>query len=474
MTLNSFSFLVFFAGTLLLLWILKLLLQKNRHFPIILRVFLVIAGYLFIAYADIRYALCLFLFSLFTFFLGLLIRKYPEKKKPLMILGILVPLFFLGLFKYYNFFAGSFCRLIGRNYHSLGLLLPLGISFYTFSAIGYLIDLYRGKYSACTSFTEFLLYMGFFPKLISGPIMRFDDFKRELSGMLLLNPKDFEAGIQIFVIGMFKKMVLADHLNIFVNDVFSAPKAFHSLTVLWAVITYSIQIYFDFSGYSDMAIGSARMLGFHLPKNFNFPYLSSNLTEFWKRWHITLSSWLQEYVYYSLGGNRKGRVRTYLNLLLTMVIGGLWHGAAWTFLVWGALHGIGLILHKLHLKYGISKGSKAGRLFCMLFTFGYASLCWVFFRADSLNEAWLVLTQLFSCQTGILQPYTWTFFSLLLLTTCSIYYSIKKQTFAKNAKICYPVLPLNKVWGLTVFFLLCGLTIGLAYVGNTAFIYGAF
>lgn len=269
-------------------------------------------------------------------------------------------------------------------------------------------------------------------------------------------------------------MVLADHLNIFVNDVFSAPKAFHSLTVLWAVITYSLQIYFDFSGYSDMAIGSARMLGFHLPKNFNFPYLSSNLTEFWKRWHITLSSWLQEYVYYSLGGNRKGRVRTYLNLLLTMVIGGLWHGAAWTFLVWGALHGIGLILHKLHLKYGISKGSKAGHLFCMLFTFGYASLCWVFFRADSLNEAWLVLTRLFSCQTGILQPYTWTFFSLLLLTTCSIYYSIKKQTFAKNAKICYPVLPLNKVWGLTVFFLLCGLTIGLAYVGNTAFIYGAF
>ena len=320
MTLNSFSFLVFFAGTLLLLWILKLLLQKSRHFPVILRIFLVIAGYLFIAYADIRYALCLFLFSLFTFFLGLLIRKYPEKKKPLMILGILVPLFFLGLFKYYNFFAGSFCRLIGRNYHSLGLLLPLGISFYTFSAIGYLIDLYRGKYSACTSFTEFLLYMGFFPKLISGPIMRFDDFKRELSGMLLLNPKDFEAGIQIFVIGMFKKMVLADHLNIFVNDVFSAPKAFHSLTVLWAVITYSLQIYFDFSGYSDMAIGSARMLGFHLPKNFNFPYLSSNLTEFWKRWHITLSSWLQEYVYYSLGGNRKGRVRTYLNLLLTMVI----------------------------------------------------------------------------------------------------------------------------------------------------------
>ena len=447
MTLHSFSFLVFFAGTLLLLWILKLLLQKNRHFPVILRIFLVIAGYLFIVYADIRYALCLFLFSLFTFFLGLLIRKYPEKKKPLMILGILVPLFFLGLFKYYNFFAGSFCRLIGRNYHSLRLLLPLGISFYTFSAIGYLIDLYRGKYSACTSFTEFLLYMGFFPKLISGPIMRFDDFKRELSGMLLLNPKDFEAGIQIFVIGMFKKMVLADHLNIFVND---------------------------FSGYSDMAIGSARMLGFHLPKNFNFPYLSSNLTEFWKRWHITLSSWLQEYVYYSLGGNRKGRVRTYVNLLLTMVIGGLWHRVAWTFLVWGALHGIGLILHKLHLKYGISKGCKAGRLFCMLFTFGYASLCWVFFRADSLSEAWLVLTRLFSFQTGILQPYTWTFFSLLLLIACSIYYFIKKQTFAKNAKICYPVLPLNKVWGLTVFFLLCGLTIGLAYVGNTAFIYGAF
>lgn len=474
MTLNSFPFLVFFAGTLFLMWILKLLFQKSRCFPGILRIFLVTAGYLFIAYTDIRYALCLFLFSLFIFFLGLLIHKYPQKKKPLMILGILVSLSFLGLFKYYNFFAGSFCRLIGRNYHSLRLLLPLGISFYTFSAVSYLIDLYRGKYYACTSFAEFLLYMGFFPKLISGPIMRFDDFRRELSGMLPLNSKDFEAGIQIFVIGMFKKMVLADHLNIFVNDVFSAPRAFHSLTVLWAVITYSLQIYFDFSGYSDMAIGAARMLGFHLPKNFNFPYLSSNLTEFWKRWHITLSSWLQEYVYYSLGGNRKGRVRTYLNLLLTMVIGGLWHGAAWTFLVWGALHGIGLILHKLHLKYGISKGSKAGHLFSVLLTFVYTSLCWVFFRADSLSEAWLVLTRLFSCQTGILQPYTWTFFSLLLLITCSIYYSIKKQTFAKNAKICYPVLPLNRVYGLTAFFLLCGLTIGLAYVGNTAFIYGAF
>ena len=256
------------------------------------------------------------------------------------------------------------------------------------------------------------------------------------------------------------------------------PAAFHWSTIILAAVSYSMQIYFDFSGYSDMAIGVSKMFGFDFPDNFNYPYLSKNVTEFWKRWHISLSSWLQEYLYYSLGGNRKGKFRTYVNLFLTMLLGGLWHGAAWTFVVWGAMHGFVLIIHKLFMnwketKFGNKKATNfVWNIISVSLTYAFVSFCWIFFRATSFNNAAEILKGIFTMQIGIVQPYTWSMFGLVLLVIISFL-----QNKISQSKKCYcgiPIQDLTTIKGQTIFFVLCGLTIILAYVGNTAFIYGSF
>lgn len=227
-----------------------------------------------------------------------------------------------------------------------------------------------------------------------------------------------------------------------------------------------------------MAIGISRMLGFRFEKNFNFPYLSRNLTEFWKRWHISLSSWLKDYLYISLGGNRKGVCRTYMNLMLTMLLGGLWHGADWSFVMWGALHGMGLVVHKLFVgwkrKNAIEIDNFLAHGISVLSTFIYVTFCWIFFRASNIQNAWEVIMGIFRCQDGISQPYTWTFLALFLCIL-SQWYASKTGTCAVTDKfVDRPVMRLNSIWGLTTFFVLCGLTLGMAYVGETYFIYGAF
>ncbi len=273
-------------------------------------------------------------------------------------------------------------------------------------------------------------------------------------------------------------MVLADRIGVFVDDIFYAPVAFNGMTLLWGVISYSLQIYFDFSGYSDMAIGVSKIFGFDFPANFNYPYLSKNVTEFWKRWHISLSSWLQEYLYYSLGGNKKGKIRTYFNLFLTMLLGGLWHGAAWTFVVWGAMHGFALITHKLfmqwkEIKLGDKKATNfAWSIISIVSTYFFVAFSWIFFRATSFNNAAEVINGIAKMQTGIFQPYTWSMFGLILLVIVSFAHNKISQN---NNNYCgIPIQNLTTIKGQTIFFVLCGLTIILAYVGNTAFIYGNF
>lgn len=225
---------------------------------------------------------------------------------------------------------------------------------------------------------DLALYLAFFPKFLSGPIVRPDKFRKQLqSGAQGIDLNNLQTGIQLVVWGMFKKMVIADHLAIFVEDVFSAPGAFHSFTCIWAMISYSLQIYFDFSGYSDMAIGLAKMLGIEIDKNFDLPYISKNVTEFWKRWHISLSSWLQDYVYISLGGNRKGKIRTQVNLILTMLLGGLWHGASWTYIVWGGIHGLALVIHKKFRTMCKSETSNVKEICSIILTFIYITITWV-------------------------------------------------------------------------------------------------
>jgi len=264
---------------------------------------------------------------------------------------------------------------------------------------------------------------------------------------------------------------------VFVDDVFRAPTAFNTGTAVLAAISYSLQIYFDFSGYSDMAIGVSKILGFDFKPNFNLPYISRNVSEFWKRWHISLSSWFQDYLYIPLGGNRKGKVRTYINLMLVMLISGLWHGAGWTFIAWGALHGVASCVNRA---FG-EKLKALGSWVNGAFTFIFVTLFWVVFRADSFPTAVKVWTGMFTAHTGINQPYTWSFFAIACLIVGTIVAWLHSKEIGKKDRAgsliiegFYPVLDLSKLWNQVAFFTFIGLTFIMGYFGNTAFIYGAF
>ena len=473
----QFFTIAFFALMTIVFVAIKLsnTLIENRSTRIITaNSILLAASYVFIIYADYRFALAIAVLTIMTYFFA--------KKEKLIPLGVILAVLSLGFFKYINFFIESFSKLFGNDFTALNMIVPLGVSFYTFSAISYLVDVRRGKVKA-DNLLHVALYISFFPKLTSGPIQRSGDFFEQAHSDRAIGFDSFKTGIQIFVFGLFKKIVLADRLSVFVNQVYATPKAFGSLTVLLAVIVYSFQIYFDFSGYSDMAIGVAKILGFDLPRNFNLPYLAHNVTELWKRWHISLSSWLMDYLYIPLGGSRKGTFRTYLNLILTMVIGGIWHGANWTYVFWGLLHGIALAVHKLWMKLTKSdkrKPSALGSIISIILTFAFTSFCWISFRADSLENAIDIITRVFSFSAGLEQPYIWLFVSLILYFVAMAFAVVKsKKNPAPTKKLnvsrvegYYPILNLSKFWQLTFFFVFVGLTLALAYTGGSPFIYG--
>jgi len=502
MSFTNIRFIAFFCLVYLGLWVIKGICHIcKKEYRFIYQLFLLVVSYIFLAFFDWRFCLCLFAVTIVTYLSTLRIdavRMNPKAAKMWLVFGVIFALIMLGVFKYFNFFYWSMGILLKQdNIRVFNILLPVGISFYVFSSIGYMMDVYRKKYTACKDFVQVALYMGFFPKLVSGPLVRANDFFEQLRENRMVSIKNLEAGIQIFVLGLFKKMVLADHLAVFVDDVFAAPLAFDQLTCILAVVSYSLQIYFDFAGYSDIAIGVAKMCGYDFKPNFNLPYLSGNLTEFWKRWHISLSSWLQEYLYFSLGGNRRGTKKTYVNLVLTMLLGGFWHGANWTFVIWGGLHGIGLVLHKLFVKWkkkargDVHTNNPVWNVISVLFTFATVSVCWVFFRADSVEGATKVLKGMVIARDGIRQLYSWTFFSIIILIVVTVVAVVKwKKTVQKEkpdeersakqkgkmntADGFYPVLDLDKIVNLVVFFVFCGITLGMAYFGNTVFIYGKF
>ena len=476
MSLNSFRFVIFFVALFVVMVVLQLLRKKTAFFRKVQLILLLAFSYFFILKSDWRFCICVAAVTVLTYVVAIRIEK-TENSKNWLIGGGIALLGILAYFKYTNFFVNSFRQLVGADFVALNIILPVGISFYIFSALAYLIDVYREEYKAEKSILNVALYIAFFPKLTAGPIVRGKDFfpqVREYRGVEL---KAFEAGIQIFVFGLFKKIVLADHLGVFVDDVFFAPAAYNTGTVILAAISYSLQIYFDFSGYSDMAIGIAKILGFDFKPNFNLPYIAQNVSEFWKRWHISLSSWFQDYLYIPLGGSRKGEARTYLNLMIVMLLSGLWHGAGWTFILWGALHGVASCVNK-----AVGKNLKAlGKYANILITFIFVTMFWVVFRADSIETAWKVWSGMFTAHTGISQPYTWSFVAVICLvigTVAAFIYSRKKGTVDKRGNAVvdgfYPVLDLTKIWCLVAFFTFCGLTIILGYYGNTAFIYGAF
>jgi alginate O-acetyltransferase complex protein AlgI len=328
----------------------------------------------------------------------------PGVRRALLIFSICCNLGLLAFFKYTNFFLDTATSAMGLfglpvSHRTLKIILPLGISFYTFETISYVVDVYRGRTRAVRSLLDYALYIMFFPHLVAGPIVRPRDFLPQLRRRKHFNWDRLQLGAQFFLIGLFKKAVLADQLAGVADPVFADPAAFGSGALWLAVLCYSAQIFCDFSGYSDMAVGLAHTLGFRLPMNFNMPYLAANITDFWRRWHISLSTWLRDYLYIPLGGNRHGTLRTYANLMLTMLLGGLWHGASWTFVVWGLYHGLLLAVHRA-VRLPAWFGSVFVRPLAVAGTFLLVSLGWVFFRAETFAGAAIVLRGLFSSVSG--------------------------------------------------------------------------
>lgn len=340
------------------------------------------------------YVLLLLFVSLFDYLVGRRIAATASRsvKRWWVAASVVMNLGLLGYFKYTNFFIDIANNLFGEGFLEFqNIFLPIGISFFVFQSMSYTIDLYRGTIKPLERYTDYLFYLSFFPQIVAGPIVRASTFLPQIRRPIEITREMFGWGVGLIIIGLIKKAIISDYISLnFVDRIFADPGLYTGVESLMGIYGYALQIYCDFSGYSDMAIGLALLMGFRFPKNFDAPYKSATITEFWRRWHISLSSWLRDYLYISLGGNRKGRLRQYFNLLLTMLLGGLWHGAAVRFVLWGALHGVALAVHKLWLTV-VPRAKALGsdmhplwRFVGVVFTFHLVCLGWLLFRASDM------------------------------------------------------------------------------------------
>ncbi len=360
----------------------------------------VIAFSLYFYYKSSGFFLFLLIFTSFVDWLLAIIiykTKTPSKRKWLVAVSVIISLSILGYFKYANFFLLNWNMIIGGNFQPLDIILPIGISYYTFRTISYVVDVYRKKHKPTFSWLEYLFFLSFFPALVAGPIVRADVLLPQLKENRRASLSEIYSGLWLIILGVIKKAIIADYICQYNDLIFNTPTGYNGFETLMGVFGYTAQIYCDFSGYSDMAIGIALIMGFKLLPNFDFPYKATSLTEFWRRWHISLSTWLRDYLYIPLGGNRHGKFRTYLNNFITMLLGGLWHGAAWKFVFWGAMHGAGLAVNKA-CRPVTSKfdGKWWFTAFSWIITMSTVAFLWIFFRADSWNDAWLVVGNIVS------------------------------------------------------------------------------
>lgn len=377
MIFSSPWFVAFLAVTLLLLAADIGAVRKKR--------LLAVLSCLFYAAWDYRYVALLLCISAIDFVCASRIHSATTRRRSRswLLISMSTNLGLLAYFKYANFFIATANHfLVGEaQIAALNVLLPAGISFYTFKTMSYVIDVYRSEIEPVASVLDYVMFVTFFPELIAGPIVRASVFLPQMSRPIGPSRERMTLGCSAFLLGFTKKL-MADRLGILAQPVFAAPHFYDRSSLAAAVLAYSLQIYCDFSGYSDMAIGTAKMIGYDLPENFNMPYLSRDLSEFWRRWHITLSSWLRDYLYIPLGGNRHGGARTYFNLFVTMLLGGLWHGASWTFVLWGVLHGAGLALHRSYRAL-VPRRFGMPTVLAVPVTFAFVALCWIPFRCTT-------------------------------------------------------------------------------------------
>ena len=390
MLFPTFEFFFFFSIVLILNWLLK-------RWPLIWRLFLLLASYYFYSVWDLRFLLILFSVSLFNFLSGIAIYKNFLSRKIPFLLSLIFNLSILGIFKYYDFFRTSaefFLSKLGLliNFPILEIFLPIGLSFYIFKIISYNADIYSKKLDPTFSLLDFFIYVSFFPHLLSGPIMRAGDFLVQLKDGGAKRIENFYQNLTLIFLGLFKKLVISSYLVLNLTDnVFAVPENHSSLIIFLAIFAYSLVIYFDFSGYSDMAIGFAGLMGFRSPINFDFPYLASNLGEFWRKWHISLSNWVRDYIYIPLGGSRKGKLREYFNLMTAMVLMGFWHGAAVHFIFWGVIQGIGL-----SFSHWFENKNFKPKFLGNFLTFNFVSFGWIFFRSENIKTAFSLIRNLFN------------------------------------------------------------------------------
>ncbi|MBO9154475.1 MBOAT family O-acyltransferase [Chitinophaga sp. GCM10012297] len=405
---NSAFFLYFFTAFLFCYQ----LARKNERARV--WVFTLFSLYFFYKACN-EYVLLVILSAVVDFYISNRIHTEERNtvRKRLLWFSVAINVGMLCYFKYTNFFIQVINDVTAGNISPLNLVLPIGISFYTFENLSYTVDVYRREIKPVDKFMDYLFFLSFFPKLMMGPIVRAADFIPQIRKPYVLEMEDVGKGMFLIISGLFKKVVLSDFINQnFVQYIFDDPGRYSGIECLFGVYAYALVIYCDFSGYSDMAIGIARWLGFRLPANFDKPYRSSSITEFWRRWHISLSSWLKDYIYIPLGGNRKGTLRQYVNLMLTMLIGGFWHGASWNFICWGGVHGGALGIDKLWVQWQKTRGwmretplrARLWKAGGVLFTFHLVCFCWIFFRMEHFSGAWTLLGQITGEFRGHLLP----------------------------------------------------------------------
>ncbi len=399
MLFNSLQYAIFLPTIFILYWLMP---DKYRKYLLLL------SSYIFYMMFDIRCTILIIIVTFISWLTGIRIGKVESKRKQKITLISSITFLFviLGIFMYYNFLLENILKLISTsewngNKLFLNIILPAGISFYTFQCVSYILDVYRGKEEVEKSLVYFALYVAFFPQLIAGPIERSGNVLPQLKSIKKFDYDQATYGLKKMAVGYFKKIVLADFLAIYVNKIYGSLLEYTGFALVIVMVFFTFQIYFDFSGYSDIAIGTAKLFGINLMENFKCPYFATSLKEFWSRWHISLSTWFRDYVYIPLGGGRCGKVKKARNLIITFLLSGLWHGAAWHFVLWGGIHGAGQVIeNQLQLR----KRRCFGKIISWIIVFGFVNIAWVFFRAESVQDALYVLKNM---MVGIGSPYEW-------------------------------------------------------------------
>jgi len=403
MLFNSYEFLLIFLP---ITFIVYFILNKLRLIQFA-KIWLILTSLFFYSFWNIRYLPLIFISIIFNYCIGTTLNdpdniKLKVNKKIVLIAGIAFNILLLGYYKYFDFFIKNINIVFSSHLDILKIVLPLGISFFTFTQIAYLVDAYKNTVKEA-DFINYTLFVTFFPHLIAGPIIHHKEMMPQFANLRskILNNRNISLALLLISIGLFKKVLLADNLALFVHQGFDIRPHLSFLEAWFVSIAYTFQLYFDFSGYTDMALGIALLFNIQLPQNFNSPYKAVNIQDFWRRWHITLSRFLRDYIYIPLGGNKKGTLQTYNNLLTTFLIGGIWHGAAWTFVIWGALHGIATVLHRIWKTWNISINNNCS----IVVTFLFVNFAWIFFRAHNFHDAQKVINGMIGL-SGFIIPRT--------------------------------------------------------------------